>query len=317
MNETREHSARLTLPQKRQRCALRCLPSVSKEVNSKACVPSRTLILYEEISLDDKADSCCAVAEMVDLFLWFPRSSVALGSRWDEEKHSKKIVRWERSPCDVSWLMMAAEIIVRESSSSLLLWIHDIDREEHGQQERSSNAGRLCIGDIGWLTERVRRDRDRVSFDLHFRSSSTLNTFDSLIFSQMIRSWGRLNQANSGSSGTTKRVVRNPNKLVSVDWKNSMFCSSGVRALLIVKIHSWRTPGPIKCWFQPWIYRWRKRALSSGTRSTARRSILPEFDCNVDVDRRIPWGGNCRRVDEEDRPLNLLSMLYQQQLRVC
>ena len=55
-----DHDARLTLPQKRQRCALRCLPSVSNEVNSKAWVPSRTLILYEEISLDDKAESCCA-----------------------------------------------------------------------------------------------------------------------------------------------------------------------------------------------------------------------------------------------------------------
>ncbi len=91
---------------------------------------------------------------------------------------------------------------------------------------------------------------------LHLRSSSTLNTFVNLIFSQIVRNCGRLNHARSGSSGTTKRVVRKPNKFVSVDWNNSIFCSSGVRALFIANIHSWKSPGPIKCWFQPWIYKY-------------------------------------------------------------
>ena len=44
----------VTLPQKRHKCAFRCRPSLSNEVNSSACVPSSTLILYDDTSLDER-----------------------------------------------------------------------------------------------------------------------------------------------------------------------------------------------------------------------------------------------------------------------
>lgn len=52
-NRASSSSLEFTLPQNKQRCAFRCFPSGSIDVNSKACVPSSTLILYEEISLDE------------------------------------------------------------------------------------------------------------------------------------------------------------------------------------------------------------------------------------------------------------------------
>jgi len=50
---TSKSNETFTLPQKRHRCALRCRPSLSNDVNSSACVPSRTLILYDETSFEE------------------------------------------------------------------------------------------------------------------------------------------------------------------------------------------------------------------------------------------------------------------------
>ncbi len=98
---------------------------------------------------------------------------------------------------------------------------HDIDREEHEQLRHLNNFVRFYIEDnvllkIINIYFTFKKKKRRTSI-LHLRSSSTLKIFVNLIFSHIVRNCGRLNQARSGSSGTTKRVVRKPNKLVSDD----------------------------------------------------------------------------------------------------
>lgn len=66
-----KHSTKLsTFPQNRQRCALRCRPSLSNDVNSSACVPSSTLILYEEISFEENdVELTGLISSIFDCFL--------------------------------------------------------------------------------------------------------------------------------------------------------------------------------------------------------------------------------------------------------
>ncbi len=95
---------------------------------------------------------------------------------------------------------------------------HDIDQEEHEQLTHLNSFVRFYIVDIVWLKPKNIYLRRKTKGDiLHLSSSSTLKTFVNLIFSQIVRNCGRLNQASNGSSGTTKRVVRKPNKWLSVD----------------------------------------------------------------------------------------------------